>query len=160
MTALPWVQVVSSACLDSILYFSILFALSHITPHHTHTYKHTHCQYRLPDESKEGRDILNEMPTEAERSSVVEIIPKGLGRYVTPIIRLMVDFPHFLSFLFLPFSHSVFSLFTSSSLFFFSLLAFLHEIFVTGSAYCVRHWATYTSNYSLQSAPELSRTSQ
>jgi hypothetical protein len=35
---------------------------------------------RLPDESKEGRDILNEMPTEAERSSAVEVIPVGLGR--------------------------------------------------------------------------------
>ena len=52
------------------------------------------------------------MPTEAERSSVVEIIPKGLGRYVTPILRLMLYFPLFLSSLFLPFSHSVISLFT------------------------------------------------
>jgi hypothetical protein len=34
----------------------------------------------FPDESKEGRDILNEMPTEAERSSAVEVIPVGLGR--------------------------------------------------------------------------------
>jgi hypothetical protein len=61
------------------------------------------------------------MPTEAERSSVVEIIPKGLGRYVTLILRLMLHFPNFSSFLFLPSPHSVFSLFTSHSQCFLSL---------------------------------------
>ena len=35
---------------------------------------------RLPDDLNECRDILNEMPTEAERSSAVEVIPVGLGR--------------------------------------------------------------------------------
>ena len=47
--------------------------------HHT---MHNAFPCRLPDESKEGRDILNEMPTEAERSNVVEVVPKGLGRSV------------------------------------------------------------------------------
>ena len=171
-------------------------AISHHPSQHTHT--HTHCQYRLPDESKEGRDILNEMPTEAERSSVVEIIPKGLGRYVTHSLThsvqqyilytaniifmvlellshilflfqcsihltLLTYFWHFtwmnffcLSFLnlLLPQSHSLFLLLINPS------NTFHHQIFVTGNAYCVRLWATYTLNYSHQSAPELSKTSR
>jgi peptidylprolyl isomerase domain and WD repeat-containing protein 1 len=35
---------------------------------------------RAPDESKESRDVLNEMPTEEERAAVVEAVPKGLGK--------------------------------------------------------------------------------
>ena len=58
--------------------------------HKIYPENHRFYHYRLPDESKEGRDILNEMPTEAERQSVVEVLPKGLGRCVCVLICLCV----------------------------------------------------------------------
>ena len=72
------IDIGAAVCLIIIiinLYHSFYFSNCHCQNHRFHN-------NRLPDESKEGRDVLNEMPTEAERQSVVEVLPKGLGRCV------------------------------------------------------------------------------